>query len=171
MAKKTKPPVIRRRRQRQEMSAFGPLLFIGLAAVALFSWQTAALIAFGLVPTIVLAFTGKGQNKSLRLQCVGFANLGGVIAFAPQVWQRPGQLMAIITDPINLVMMWGSASLGYALIYVGPIVATHVLQGMAQDRIKNIAQQRQALVEAWGPDVLGEKEIEPKPNHIRPPKS
>ena len=171
MAKKKKIPVVRKRRQRQEVSAFGPLLFMGLVAVSFVSWQVATLIATGLVPTIVLAFTGKGTNKSLRLQCVAFANLGGVITFAPQVWARPSQLETIISDPINLVMMWGSASIGYALIYVGPIVATYVLQGMAQDRIKQIAQQRQAMVEAWGPDVLGDKDQEPAPNHIRPAKS
>lgn len=171
MAKKNKAPIVRRRRQRQEVSAFGPLFFTGLAAIGFISWQVAVLVAFGLVPTIVLAFTGKGSNKSLRLQCVTFANLSGVIAFVPQVWSRPTQLEAIVTDPINLVMMWGSASIGYMLIYVGPIVATHILQGMAQDKIKQITQQRQALVEAWGPEVLGDKDDAPKPNHIRPKKS
>lgn len=170
MAKKKKAPALRRRRQRQEISAFGPLFFMSMIVIGFLNWQVATLIAFGLVPTLVLAFTGKGQNKSLKLQCVTLANLAGVLTFVPQVWSRPSQLEAVITDPINLVMMWGSASIGYTLLYVGPIVATYVLQSISQERIKQIAQQRQALVEAWGPDVLGDKDEENAPNHIRPKK-
>lgn len=171
MAKKTKTPVNRKRRQRKEMSGFGPLLFIGLATVALFSPPVAILISAGLVPAIVLGFTGKGENKALRLQCVTFANLGGVIPFTMQIWSRPQSLETVLSDPINLVIMWGSAAIGYALIYVGPIVATYILQGMSQDRIKQIVQQKQSLVEMWGHEVLGDKEEAPAPKHIIPRKS
>jgi len=69
----------------------------------------------------------------------------------------------VIRDIFNIVAMFGSAAIGYALIYVGPMVASFVLQSLNQDRVKKITQQRQALVDLWGHEVLGDKdEVAPK---------
>ncbi|WP_262691058.1 hypothetical protein [Kordiimonas aestuarii] len=154
MAKK--PMKMRRRRPQQEMNGFLPLLFIALVALALFSWQVSVLFLVGLAPSLVLGVTGKGVHKTEKLQCVGFSNIAGIIPFAMQVWSRPRDFSMIVSDPINLVAMFGSAAIGYALIYVGPMVAAQILQVMAQDKLKTIAQQRQALLELWGPEVLGD---------------
>jgi hypothetical protein len=152
------------------MSGFFPLLVIGLGAAALFSPALSILIAVGIIPTIVLGVTGKGEYKSQRLQCLAYANIAGVVPSAAQVWQRPQYVESLITDPINLVVMWGAAVFGYGLIYIGPQIAAYILQALSQDRVKKIMQERQTLVETWGPDVLGEKEKAPAPNLIIPPK-
>ena len=150
------PMKMRRRRPQGEMSGFMPLLVIGLVVVALFSWQVAVLFIVGLAPTTVLGMTGKGVYKAQKLQCVAFTNIAGILPFAGQIWAHPRDYLSIISNPINLVTMFGAAAIGYALIYVGPMVAAQVLQTMAKDRLNKIAQARQALVEAWGPDVLGD---------------
>jgi len=163
MAKKQKKPALRKRRKpRQEISAFGPLLLFGLLAAALFNPNVAIVAAVGLVPTIVLGFTGRGVHKGARLQCVGFANLAGVLPFIPQVLAR-NDAQVVIGDIFNIVAMFGSAAIGYALIYVGPMVASYILQSLNQDRVKKIAQQRQALVDMWGHEVLGDKEDDAAP--------
>ncbi len=163
MAKKQKKPALRKRRNpQQEFSAFGPLLLFGLLAAALFSPNAAIVAAVGLVPTIVLGFTGRGVHKGARLQCVGFANLAGVLPFIPQVLAR-NDAQVVVGDIFNIVAMFGSAAIGYALIYVGPMVASYVLQSLNQDRLKKIAQQRQSLVEMWGHEVLGDKDDEVAP--------
>ncbi len=162
MAKRKKSPGIpKRRRPPSEASGFAPLLLIGLTALALFSIDAAIIMVIGIVPTIVLGFTGKGEHKAERLQCVGFSNVGGVIPFIPQAMSRGWEFM--IGDIINIVLMFGSAAIGYALVYVGPMVAAFILQGLNQDRLKKIAQQRQALVDAWSHEVLGDKEDEAVP--------
>jgi hypothetical protein len=148
------PMKMRKRRPQQEMTGFFPLLIVGLICVALFSWQVSVLFVIGLLPTIVLALTGKGAHRSQKLQCVGFSNIAGILPFAKQVWMRPHDFSVVIWDPINLVAMLGSAAIGYALLYVGPMIAAQVLQVMAQDKLKQIAQNRQALLELWGPEVL-----------------
>lgn len=164
MAKDKKAPVVRRRRARQqEMSGFGPLMLIAISALALFNHHAAIITVVGIVPTIVLGFTGKGEYKAQRLQCVAFANLAGTMPFAGQAISRSLSWEMIIGDVINLVAMWGGAAIGYALIYVGPLVAAFILQAMNQDRLKKIAQQRQALIELWGSDVLGDKDEPKKP--------
>ncbi len=152
-----KPMKMRRRRPQQEMSGFLPLLLIGLVLIGLFSWQIAVLFVVGLAPTIVLSITGKGVYKAQKLQCVAFCNIAGIIPFALQVWNRPREFAEVVSNPINLVAMFGAAAIGYALIYVGPMIAAQVLQTVAKERLKTIAQQRQALLEVWGPDVLGDQ--------------
>lgn len=163
MAKKNKTPAIRKRRRPQrEMSAFGPLLIFGLGGLALFSPDAAFVVAVGLVPTIVLGFTGSGDHKGQRLQCVGYTNLAGVLPFVSLALAQ-NDAQVVIRDIFNIVAMFGSAAIGYALIYVGPMVASFVLQSLNQDRVKKITQQRQALVDLWGHEVLGDKdEVAPK---------
>lgn len=161
MAKKKQVTPMRMRRKinrRQEISAFGPLLVAGLIALAIASLNAVAVAIVGLAPTVVLSLTAKGANKSERIQCVGFMNIAGVIPFIATVIDQPRELMFIITNPINLATMYGAAAVGYALIYVGPMVAAIVLQSLAQERIKTLNQQRQALIELWGADVLGDKD-------------
>lgn len=159
MAKKpVKPKIARRRRRTQEMSGFGPILFIAIGALALFKYEAALLVAAGLVPTMVLGFTGKGENKNEKLQCVSFANLTGIVTMIPDVWARPSSVYTFIGEPMNLLVMWGAAAFGYALVYVGPMLASMLLQTMAKDRLKNIAQQKQTLVELWGSEVLGDRD-------------
>lgn len=168
-----KKPVRRRRKGDGEGGGFLPLLFIALAAIALFNHQVSILIAAGLVPTIVLAITGKGENKSAKLQCVSFTNMMAVVTMVPDVWSRPSSMMGVISEPMNLLIMWGGAAFGYALIYVGPQVAAMILQGLAQDRIKKIIAQKQAIVELWGHEVMGEKKEDTADtgNFIRRPPS
>ncbi|NVJ99674.1 MAG: hypothetical protein HWE25_16105 [Alphaproteobacteria bacterium] len=161
MAKKKDVTPMRMRRRmnrRQEVSMFGPLLFASLIGLAIFSPSGAGLALIGLAPTIVLGLTAKGPNKSERTQCVGFMNIAGTMPFLAQVIARPNDLMFVATNPINLATMYGAGAVGYALVYVGPMVAAMVMQSMAQERIKNINQQKQALIELWGPEVIGDKD-------------
>ena len=161
MAQEKRKPVIRRRRRSQEdMSGFGPLLIIGLAGVAFYSIDAAIVALVGIVPTIVLGFTGKGEFKAERLQCVGFSNFAGVLPFLQQAKMR-GWEFVVLGDMVSILLMFGSAAIGYALVYVGPMVAAFVLQGMNEDRLKKIAQQKQSLVDMWSHEVLGEKEEDP----------
>ncbi len=161
MAKKKQVTPMRMRRkinQRQEISAFGPLLVAGLIGLAIASLNAVAVAVVGLAPTIVLGLTAKGVNKAERVQCVGFMNIAGVIPFIATVMDQPRELMFIISNPINLATMYGAAAVGYALVHVGPMLAAIVLQSLAQERIKTLNQQRQALIELWGADVIGDKD-------------
>ncbi|MBL4788200.1 MAG: hypothetical protein JKY60_03855 [Kordiimonadaceae bacterium] len=147
----------------------GPALLFLLAVVGIgvFNTNVAILLAIGLLPTLVLAFTAKGDFKSNRILCVALANMAGVVALLGDVWSRPDAFASIVSSMSSWVIMWGGASLGYALIFVGPMIAAIVLQGLAQDRVKNINQQRQELIELWGHDVvINEKDGKPKPGRL-----
>ena len=97
MAKKNTPPkkaakgsakgadapkkVTRRRRRRgnQEFSGVTPLLLMLITGLGFFKIELAMLVGAGMLPTFVMAATGKGEYKSAKLQCVAFANLTWVL--------------------------------------------------------------------------------------------
>lgn len=160
MAKQRKKVRYRRRkRSGNDTLGIGVLILVGAATLGLFSPPAALVLAVGLVPTIVLSFTIKGELKSARLQCVAYVNFAGVIPFVKKAWgANSSAVEQLVSDPIVIVAMFGSASIGYALLYVGPLVASYILQTMSEDRLKKIAQQRQALVDLWSSEVLGDQE-------------
>jgi hypothetical protein len=171
---KQKKPIKRvnpRRRRSGDSNGLGIFFIIGLVILAFFKTDVAMLIALGLIPTIVLGFTGKGTHKTQRMMTVGLANLAGIIMLVADVWSGAVNFDQIITGADSWIIMWGSAAIGYALNYVGPMIAAIVMQGLAQDRIKNINQQKQELVELWGHEVLGNNDEKPDLGFIKPRRS
>ena len=164
-AKKRVPP---RRRKSGDGNGLGVLFAMAIVVLFFINRNTAILVFLGLAPTLVLGFTGKGDNKTQRLMCVGFANASGIMFLIKDVWVNPALFDRMIMDPNNWIIMWGAAAIGYALNYVGPMIAAMIMQGLAQDRVKNINQQKQELVEMWGHEVLGSKEDD-KPDFIKRP--
>jgi hypothetical protein len=148
----------KRRKKSGDTNAGGILFVIFVGALAAVKFNVAMLLLFGLLPTLVLGITGKGAFKAERMQCVALANIAGVIMLIPEVWTNPNAFERVIFDFKNWIIMWGSAAIGYALIYIGPMIAAIVMQSLAQDRVKKINSQRQELVEMWGTDVLGDKD-------------
>jgi len=170
MAKKkalrTAQPVVRKRpppRRRRSGNSSGPgaFLVIGLVVLAVIKPPAALLVAVGLLPTIVLGFTGKGSHKGQRTMCVGLTNFAGIIILLGDLWSQPGMLDDMLVNLNTWIIMWGGAAIGYALNFVGPLIASMILQGMAQDRIKNINQQKQELLELWGHEVLSTDDNKP----------
>lgn len=153
-----RPP---RRRGSGGSSASGVFLLIGLVVLAVIKPQAAMLVAVGLLPTIVLGFTGKGTHKGQRTMCVGLTNSAGIIILLGDLWSQPGMLDDMLVNLNTWIIMWGGAAIGYALNFIGPLIASMVLQAMAQDRVKNINQQKQELLELWGHEVLGSDDKKP----------
>jgi len=169
MAEKKKPikkPVVRRRRKQNNSSAIGILFVMVLMVVGFINTDAAMLIVIGLMPTLVLGFTGKGDYKTERMMSVAFANMTGVLMLISSVMSKTNTFEQLIADPTNWIIMWGSAAIGYALNFVGPMIAAVVMQGMVKDRLKAIQQQRQELIDLWGFEVLGDKEEKPETNFI-----
>lgn len=156
--KKKGGPGYRRRRKSNDSNALGIFFVVGMGALAAVKFNAAMLILLGLLPTIVLGITGKGEYKSDKMICVALANCSGVMMMLPDVWSNTSNIEATLFNFNTWVIMWGASAIGYALIYVGPMLAALILQSLAQDRIKKINAQRQELVEMWGTDVIPEKD-------------
>ncbi len=162
MAKKKIDPAkvrARRRRRRQsESNAFFPLFVMALAGLWFASKELAMLGGIGLVPTLVLGLMGKGANKGSRLTCVFFANTAGTLYYFKMVLDQPSSIDTILANPMNILLMWGAAAVGHALIYIGPWIAAYFIGLSAQDKLNSLNKQRKALIDLWGQEVVPERE-------------
>ncbi|WP_374763722.1 hypothetical protein [Yunchengibacter salinarum] len=150
----------KRRRRSGDMGGFIPLLLLLVITVSVFEWTIGALSVIALLPTVVLGFTITGRLAEYRLQTVGFCNLAGVLPYAGQLLDDSSRFNEIVVNPVSWAIMFGASGIGYLLLYMGPLVASMLIQAFAQDRLRQINQERKRAVEEWGPDVL---EYRPKP--------
>lgn len=150
-------PRLRRRVVQQDMPNMLPLFLIAIGLLAIFQWQVSALFFVFMVPTFVMSFTALDARKNERVLCVGLMNIAGIMPFAMEVWDYPARFEFVASNVINIAVMLGSASMGYLLLWIGPIIAAIVLQALAADKIKALTSKRKSFVEEWGPEVLGDK--------------
>lgn len=173
--KASKPQVLVRRRRKSggdEGSVF-LLIFITFGVLAAISPAACGVIFLGVVPTLVQIYADTSALKYFRIQSVGMINCAAVLPFAMQVYENPSELMSVITNPLAYTAMWGAAAIAHVVLLTGPIIAALILQSFAQDKLKNIAQQRKELIEIWGSDILPNSSDTPvqKDNFIKPHKN
>lgn len=153
--------------------AKGHLFFIFMIIAAAVFLPSSALLAVGMMPTIVAALTDWGPRKT-RAVTVGAMNLAGCAPFLFQLWGQGHTFeasVAIFTDPTVIVVMYGAAAVGYLVDWsVSSMVAGIVFQqGLA--RQKFIKKRQEELVERWGPEVTGELPLDEQGFPIVPPAS
>lgn len=149
--------------------ALGILFFMLLGAIWFLNQNIAILFVMGLLPSIILAFTGSGQWHSMRVQTVGALNLLGILPYAKQIYENPWIFDQLIMQVGTWVIIYGLAALGYMLLYVGPFVASLIIQNMNKQKINSLLKQRQNLIEEWSAEVVSEPTSQAdKPKFIQP---
>ncbi|UTW56464.1 hypothetical protein [Kordiimonas sp. SCSIO 12610] len=129
------------------------MILLGAGGLAVLSWQTAAFVAIGLLPSLVLVYTGTGPWKMEKLQCVFLLNAATIIPFAYDIWQNPSSFSYQISNPVSIAGMYSGAAIGYAFIFMGPVFAAAILQILAKDKLRRINQGRKALIDEWGDEL------------------
>jgi hypothetical protein len=130
------------------------LILFGAGGIAVLSWQTAALVCLGLLPTLVLVYTGTGPLKSEKLQCVFLLNISTIIPFAYDMWHNPENFNYMIANPITIAGMYSGAAVGYLFVFMGPVFAAAILQILSKDKLRRITQNRQTLIGEWGDELI-----------------
>ena len=131
-----------------------PLLGILLLALVAYNTAVAVLVALGIVPTLVMAFTATGRQAAAKTQVILLCNIAGILMAVHNILAQGAR--ASLLDVNQLAVAYAAAAMGYVLIFVGPIVAALVLQTLAQDRLRGLMKQRQTLIDQWGPELLGQ---------------
>ncbi|HAU29036.1 MAG TPA: hypothetical protein DCW68_02880 [Rhodospirillaceae bacterium] len=133
------------------------LLVVALASMAVM-WTTTVLLLVGLLPTLVTLISERDHEKSATL-AMGPLNLWGVMPFVISLW-REGQSVSsmrdIVSDPLNLVMMYGAAGIGWAIYRIIPLVVVTVSMRQAEVNAKAQEEYLKTLKEMWGEDVAGD---------------
>ncbi|MBB6251328.1 hypothetical protein [Nitrospirillum iridis] len=130
------------------------VLLLPLGALVM---PTSVLTIIGMVPTIVAWIVDRDPDKPAAVT-VGALNICGVMPFCIQLWQH-GHTMdyaaGLLVQPVTWLVMYSAAAGGWLLYFgIPPLVAGW---SVARDQalIRELAEERQALVEEWGVEVSG----------------
>ena len=115
------------------------------------------LLLSGLVPTMVATVVDRYRAKYLT-RTVGFMNVAGMAPLMVQLWTS-GLTMdgaaQILSKPINWVMMYGAAGIGWVLFLGMPSLARVFVDIRADQLQRELKTRAKHLVEEWGEEVKG----------------
>ena len=136
------------------------LAAFGLTAVA-FN-KVSVILAIGMLPTFAVRLVDKTPERT-KVLTVGFMNFVGCFPFCFDLVAKnrdPVTLMGILSNPVNIVIMFGAAGLGYLIEWgVVGFVASMMVQ-RARRRVVDIRKNQEAIVQKWGPEVTGEMPLD-----------
>lgn len=124
----------------------------------------ALLIAVGMLPTMMAALVDNRAERNITLT-VGIMNLCGIVPSLVQLWQHGPTIVnaiAMIGNPVGLMMMFAGAAFGWLLVFAMPPLIGYVISVKAADTIIRLEQRMQQLRQVWG-DSLREAVIELSP--------
>ncbi len=137
----------------------GLVMFIGFAALLpLMFWAPAilALMSVGLAPSLVSWLSDQNPMRVLRVRIIFLFNMSGVIPVAMDLWHSGRGFtaaLAMLSDILTWFVMFGSAAIGIAVIWMAPQISSVVTQLILQERLRTIVKHQKKLVDDWGPDI------------------
>jgi hypothetical protein len=137
-------------------ATFTPL-WMALVTVLLMwlAMPTVIVIGFGMIPTMVAYFIDHTRQRYSAF-CVGGLNSCGVFPIIWDLWSgpnTPGDAMDLLTDPFNLLMVFGAAGFGWLLYMSLPPLVGAVLQVVAEQRVMKCRAIQADLIKEWGEEV------------------
>ncbi len=123
---------------------------------------TTLIFFIGMIPTIV-ARLGEKSKQGTRALTVGFMNFAGCFPFWFKLMQGGHKFdlaVSLITDPFNIVVMYGGALVGYMIEWGLAGVVAGVMIQKGRKRLESIKEMQGDLVTRWGPEVTGEMPLD-----------
>jgi fumarate reductase subunit D len=158
MAKKQK----NKKKPLQKKKSYFPLFFTMFAALGIVLLPSAILLLIGMIPSYVAAFVcGKaGRSKALTVASV---NLVGCSPILLELWATEHAIsnaIHIVTNPTTLLVMYGTAALGYVADWILTNIISGVLYEQAKLRIESIKKRQKDLISRWGDKVKGNQPLD-----------
>lgn len=130
------------------------LLFFFLGIMAIITLPAFLLLLVGLLPTITILITDpKNANK---LIIVGAFNMAGVFMYLIGVLSEftLGHTLAVLSNIFNLVIMFGSAAVGFIIYIEVPNLFLFLHKISAKRRLTGIENKLTKLTEEWGQETI-----------------
>jgi hypothetical protein len=132
----------------------GKLILWALTFAAVFFLFTAMVLLFlvGMAPSLV-AFVIDRTSKKYAGFTLAAMNFCGVFPYLLELGYRFrdfGAAIKIMTDPMKLLIMYGSASFGWLLYQFVPPVVAAMIAVSAQHKIALLRAQQKDLLKEWG---------------------
>jgi hypothetical protein len=147
-------------RNRGNLLLWSGIILVGLVAVSL---PTVMLVGIGMLPTFVAWICDRSEEKFATF-CVGGLNFSGVFPYVMELWSGTHSIEAasgIMTNVFSLLVMFGSAGLGWMLFAAVPPVIATFLKVLSERKLTVLRTQQRKLVEEWGEEVRGDSELAP----------
>ncbi len=124
--------------------------------VLLVAMPVFVLLTIGLIPTMV-AFLIDRRPEKYAAFCVGGFNLCGVIPLALELFVQGRTFPAlghIIGSPLNWLIMYGAAALGWIVFSWTPEAVLRLMAFQDRKRIATLHRRQEQLVEEWGTGII-----------------
>ena len=125
------------------------------ASVMFYIPETLILLALGLSPTVVAFIVDKSKGKYATIS-VGGMNIAGITPALLDLWSGKNNIsaaMGILTDPLDLMIMFAGAAFGWMLYLTIPPVVSGLLTLIAQHRIAQLRGDQKKLIKEWGEGI------------------
>lgn len=133
------------------------LFFIFLAIIASSILPAVIVLLIGLLPTITILFTD--PKNSAKLVIIGCFNLSGLFIYLINLLNRYNldEAFSILGDVFNMIIMLGSAALGFLVYYEMPNLFAFVAQTSSQRRLVSIDKELEKISEEWGDKLISDQ--------------
>lgn len=133
------------------------VLWASIAMVILlwFSLPTVIVFIFGMLPSFAAYVIDRSKEKYATF-CVASMNFCGVFPFLMDLWLGTHSIYEatnIMADVFALVVMFGSAAIGWVIYSSMPPVISSFISVIAQQRVNSLRTQQRKLIEEWGEAV------------------
>lgn len=155
-------------RNRGNLLLWSGIILVGLVAASL---PTVMLVGIGMLPTFVAWICDRSEEKFATF-CVGGLNFSGVFPYVMELWSGTHSIEAatgIMTNVFSLLVMFGSAGLGWMLFAAVPPVIATFLKVLSERKLTVLRTQQRKLVEEWGEEVQSNSEPAPATAQGTPP--
>lgn len=152
----------------------GSVLFWILGAGALFAfYESFALLAIGMVPTLVAVMIDGTRNRNAA-RTVAYINFAGCLPWLMDYWLAGGgieRVLNIVSDPYALLIMYTAAAVGWVLYFALRPVVSAYLGVAAEIKEVQLKHRQSQIVDVWGAPVREEAEssdlLDPAPGTDR----
>lgn len=130
------------------------LLFIFLAIIASSVLPAIIVLLIGLLPTLTILFID--PKNSAKLIIIGCFNLSGLFVYLINMINHFSIYGAfnLLSDVFNMIIMLGSAALGFLVYYEMPNLFAYIAQNTSQRRLANIESELKKISEEWGSQII-----------------
>lgn len=130
------------------------LLFVFLAILASSFLPAIIVILIGLLPTLTILFID--PKNSAKLIIIGCFNLAGLFVYLINMINHFSLYGAfnLLSDVFNMIIMLGSAALGFLVYYEMPNLFAYLAQSNTQRRLVNIDNELKKISEEWGSQII-----------------
>jgi hypothetical protein len=137
--------------------AVATVVMVVFALLAITALPLCIVLLAGLVPTMVSIVVDRYRARYLT-RTVGAMNLAGIAPMIFQLWTHGfamADALTMLQNPMNWLLMYGAAALGWGLFLAMPQVARIVVDIRADQHQAELKARAKQLVAEWGEDVTG----------------